>query len=47
VRSSERGLRDGMIAALVAGGENWWRVRRPPRTGELEEALASPGVQIG
>lgn len=47
VRSSERGLRDGMIAALVAGGENWWRVRRPPRTGELEEALASPSVQIG
>lgn len=25
IRSSERGLRDGMIAALVARGEDWWR----------------------
>jgi exopolyphosphatase/guanosine-5'-triphosphate,3'-diphosphate pyrophosphatase len=45
IRSSERGLRDGMISALVVGGENWWRVRRPPAKPEPEEALASGGAQ--
>jgi len=27
IRSSERGLRDGMIAALLAHGEDWWQLR--------------------
>ncbi|MGC1185028.1 MAG: hypothetical protein WBA31_07750 [Candidatus Dormiibacterota bacterium] len=47
IRSSERGLRDGMIAALLAGGENWWRLRRTGRATEPEEALTSPGVRLG
>jgi len=47
IRSSERGLRDGMIAALVTGGENWWRLRRSGRATEPEEALTSPGVLLG
>ncbi|HEY6537734.1 MAG TPA: hypothetical protein VI138_01685 [Candidatus Dormibacteraeota bacterium] len=47
VRASERGLRDGMIAALVGGGEDWWRPRRLAAHPELEEALALPGANRG
>lgn len=38
VRSSERGLRDGMIAALVSGGEGWWQLRRPALATQPDEA---------
>ncbi|HUY58016.1 MAG TPA: hypothetical protein VMV12_09320 [Candidatus Micrarchaeaceae archaeon] len=41
IRSSERGLRDGMISALVSGGEGWWKVRGTTPGSEPEEALAA------
>lgn len=42
LRSSERGLRDGIIAALVGRGEDWWRPpERAPETGV--EMVASGG----
>jgi exopolyphosphatase/pppGpp-phosphohydrolase len=47
IRSSERGLRDGMIAALVQGGEGWWQVRKPLRSGELDETLVSLAARSG
>lgn len=47
IRSSERGLRDGMIAALVAGGEGWWRVRRSASAGEMEESVVPLAARLG
>jgi len=47
IRSSERGLRDGMIAALVARGEGWWQVRGPALAGEVDEALVPLVAQLG
>lgn len=29
IRCSERGLRDGMVAAVLAYGDDWWRPRSP------------------
>ncbi|MGH7643359.1 MAG: Ppx/GppA phosphatase family protein [Candidatus Dormibacteria bacterium] len=46
IRSSERGLRDGMIAALVRGGEGWWH-RHGPATVEPEEVLAPLAAPLG
>ena len=40
IRSSERGLRDGMIAALLAHGENWWQLRAVEPDGQVVEARA-------
>jgi exopolyphosphatase/pppGpp-phosphohydrolase len=47
VRSSERGLRDGMIAALAAAQERWWQLRAPDPLEEAEEALAPLPAQVG
>jgi len=47
IRSSERGLRDGMIAALVNHGEGWWRVHPPQSAGESEEALVPLAARFG
>ena len=40
IRSSERGLRDGMIASLLAHGENWWQLRVAEPDGQVDEARA-------
>jgi exopolyphosphatase/pppGpp-phosphohydrolase len=40
IRSSERGLRDGMIAALLAHGETWWQLRAAEPDGQVGEARA-------
>ena len=40
IRSSERGLRDGMIAALLAHGENWWHLREASSADQVDEARA-------
>jgi exopolyphosphatase/guanosine-5'-triphosphate,3'-diphosphate pyrophosphatase len=40
IRSSERGLRDGMIAALLTHGENWWQLREAASADQLDEARA-------
>jgi len=47
IRSSERGLRDGMIAALVLGGEGWWHARESAPVGEAEEARFGLAVPLG
>ncbi|MGH7667226.1 MAG: hypothetical protein ACREN1_07970 [Candidatus Dormibacteria bacterium] len=47
LRSSERGLRDGMIAALVRGGEAWWEPHPSSSGASPEAVLASLGVVGG
>jgi exopolyphosphatase/guanosine-5'-triphosphate,3'-diphosphate pyrophosphatase len=47
IRSSERGLRDGMIAALVTGGEDWWQWRGPAPAGLGQEARAPLAARLG
>lgn len=47
IRSSERGLRDGMIAALVSGGEHWWREREPVPAGAPDEVPALVVAALG
>ncbi|MGB6770504.1 MAG: hypothetical protein WBF51_00655 [Candidatus Dormiibacterota bacterium] len=47
IRSSERGLRDGMIAALLAHGENWWHLRKAAPADQVDEARALLATRAG
>ncbi|MGH7611146.1 MAG: Ppx/GppA phosphatase family protein [Candidatus Dormibacteria bacterium] len=46
VRASERGLRDGMIAALVGRGDDWWRSAEGGASAALATVLL-PGAPGG
>ena len=47
IRSSERGLRDGMIAALLAHGEDWWQLREAAPADQADEARALLVTEAG
>jgi len=47
IRSSERGLRDGMIAALLAQGGNWWQAPGAGQLPEREEELTRMATRSG
>jgi exopolyphosphatase/guanosine-5'-triphosphate,3'-diphosphate pyrophosphatase len=47
IRSSERGLRDGMIAALLGRGEAWWQIPDPAANGAVVEARSELAAIFG
>lgn len=47
IRSSERGLRDGMIAALLGRGEAWWQLPESDGDGAVAEARTELAALFG